>query len=491
MLIRKLSAILIIVTLISLFSGELIWAVEKPLSPVVYAGSKGRYELYWFYPGLHRTNLGNLRDAVIHNSCPGDEDKQYAVFTRFAITPPVWIDSISTYIANADSFPELPGDQYTAIRLSLKQRISQANYSELWSGNAKLGPIQGAPGMIISCPVGLSIDNSDEVWTVQEWLPGFPTAPLIGQAMWSGDWKQDICSMRDSTYQFQECLEEYMIGLELLGWTGGNYNSGIKFRIQFTPDISDLDSLTLGNIDSDSLHYAIDRVGGGYARIIAIAGGIEESSNLIHLDSARLPRLSADPQKLECRFLRDTTSYSSFQISNAEQYTVYLRLYYDSSLFLLDKDSVRLSANQKEIIGLTFSPPPSGSIFSSDILVCGDADHYPLVYHIIFREDKKLDANGETHEILPGAFAIGEPYPNPFNGSVRFEILNGMINDLKMEVYNILGQRVYSSVKNIRKGEYLVWDGRDQMGTETPSGIYFFRFASNDRVILRRGIYLK
>ncbi len=484
-------AVLFVCALFSMAITGSILAVEKPVGPVVYSGSNGGYELYWFYPGLHKTNLGNIGDPVGRGSCLGTGDQRNAIFTRFEFIPPILIKSVSTYITN-ERIPTYPGDQHTPIRLSLKQKSSQGGFSELWYATAGLDPLGESSGQIVSCPIGLTIEKSDEVWTAQEWLLGFPTAPLIGTVKWEeGDFKQYTCPMIDSTYVLTESIEEFSIGLELLQWTGGNYNSGISFRIEFSRDTADSEFLSLGSIDSDSLYYFLSRVGDGYARIIANEGGLEESSDLIFLDSSRLPKISINPKKLECKFIRDISNYFSFDLSNSGGSATDLKIYYDSSLFTLDNDSLHLAANQKKTIRLTFDPPTSGSIFGSNILICPDNNSYPVIYHIIFREDKKLDVEESTDNLLPEIFHIGEPHPNPFNGSVRFETYEGTTSEVSMEVYNILGRKVHSNIQQVGKSGYLVWDGKDQSGTETPSGIYFFRFVHNGHVIVRKGIYQK
>lgn len=82
-------------------------------------------------------------------------------------------------------------------------------------------------------------------------------------------------------------------------------------------------------------------------------------------------------------------------------------------------------------------------------------------------------------ENLPEAFRLAQNYPNPFNpettipfvlsGSPRFRV--------RVEIYNILGQRVRSLLNTVMPGgEHSVrWDGRNDGGNPVASGVYIYR----------------
>jgi hypothetical protein len=86
-------------------------------------------------------------------------------------------------------------------------------------------------------------------------------------------------------------------------------------------------------------------------------------------------------------------------------------------------------------------------------------------------------------EQVPGAntledYALFQNYPNPFNTAttIRFSIPD--ISQVNLEVYNILGQRIKTLLENtsMSKGAYKVdWNGRDETGRMSSSGIYFYR----------------
>ncbi len=94
---------------------------------------------------------------------------------------------------------------------------------------------------------------------------------------------------------------------------------------------------------------------------------------------------------------------------------------------------------------------------------------------------------------VPAQFALEQNYPNPFNPetTIRFSLPNA--SQVKLEIFNMLGQRVRSLVNGqLNAGIHTAkWDGRDDFGQSLSSGIYFYRieadrFASTKRMVFMR-----
>jgi len=94
---------------------------------------------------------------------------------------------------------------------------------------------------------------------------------------------------------------------------------------------------------------------------------------------------------------------------------------------------------------------------------------------------------------LPLRFALLDNYPNPFNPntSIGFTLDNG--DWVKLEIFNILGQKVRTLVNAYRgPGRYDVnWDSRNNTGKEVASGIYFAKLTSGDNVASQKMALLK
>ena len=98
---------------------------------------------------------------------------------------------------------------------------------------------------------------------------------------------------------------------------------------------------------------------------------------------------------------------------------------------------------------------------------------------------------------LPQRIALSQNYPNPFNPStlIRYHLsaVRGRPSAVTLKIYNVLGQLVSTLVDERQvPGYYSVsWDGRDSLGKEVSSGIYFYRMKAGDFVKTRKMILLK
>ncbi len=85
-------------------------------------------------------------------------------------------------------------------------------------------------------------------------------------------------------------------------------------------------------------------------------------------------------------------------------------------------------------------------------------------------------------EIRSSVFSISQNHPNPFNPATEFTVAVPKASHVKIEIFNILGQKVKTLVdKDMKAGVYLVdWDGKDERGAEVSSGVYFYRIVADD-----------
>jgi hypothetical protein len=92
-----------------------------------------------------------------------------------------------------------------------------------------------------------------------------------------------------------------------------------------------------------------------------------------------------------------------------------------------------------------------------------------------------------------GTFALHPNHPNPFNPSteIRYELPTS--SDVRVAVYNLLGQQVRVLVQGSQGiGTHrVVWDGTDDRGRSVSSGIYVYRLTSAGQTQMRRMLLLK
>ncbi len=95
---------------------------------------------------------------------------------------------------------------------------------------------------------------------------------------------------------------------------------------------------------------------------------------------------------------------------------------------------------------------------------------------------------------LPDRFLLHQNHPNPFNNGtvIQFEIPT--VNDVTMDVYNVLGQKVKTLINKQRysAGVYSVpWFGDDDAGNLAATGIYFYRLEAGEFVESRKMLFIK
>ena len=81
---------------------------------------------------------------------------------------------------------------------------------------------------------------------------------------------------------------------------------------------------------------------------------------------------------------------------------------------------------------------------------------------------------------LPTSFALGQNYPNPFNPSTVIPYQLPAAGHVRLEVFNILGQRLATLVDAEQSaGTYTAqWDATDAAGRAVGAGVYIYRLSS-------------
>lgn len=103
-------------------------------------------------------------------------------------------------------------------------------------------------------------------------------------------------------------------------------------------------------------------------------------------------------------------------------------------------------------------------------------------------------ADGADNRALPAKFEIVGNYPNPFNPSTEIKYSIPYRSEVSIEIFNILGQKVTTLKDNEEHpaGKYsVVWDGTDNDGRATASGVYFCRLKSGEKALVRKMLLVK
>jgi hypothetical protein len=103
------------------------------------------------------------------------------------------------------------------------------------------------------------------------------------------------------------------------------------------------------------------------------------------------------------------------------------------------------------------------------------------------------DIVDRTADGVPVTFELGDNYPNPFNPSthIQFGVPNN--GNVKLLIYNMMGQRIRTLLDEDRgPGRYdVVWDATDDAGRFVGSGIYFYQLRTPAAIVTKEMLLLK
>ena len=106
---------------------------------------------------------------------------------------------------------------------------------------------------------------------------------------------------------------------------------------------------------------------------------------------------------------------------------------------------------------------------------------------------KSTGIEDENQAETPKKYSLNQNFPNPFNSSTRISFYLPKSGNVKLEVYNILGQKIRTLLEKVEQPgpKTLFWDGTDDRGLNVPTGIYFYRLTAQDFVDTKKMVYLK
>ncbi len=101
--------------------------------------------------------------------------------------------------------------------------------------------------------------------------------------------------------------------------------------------------------------------------------------------------------------------------------------------------------------------------------------------------------DNEVVEVAPSKAMLQGNYPNPFNPTTTIKYNAPVNGNVNVSVYNVKGQLVKTLVNEHKAaGEHsIVWNGEDNNGQQTTSGIYFYKMTSGNRTETQKMIMVK
>jgi len=98
-----------------------------------------------------------------------------------------------------------------------------------------------------------------------------------------------------------------------------------------------------------------------------------------------------------------------------------------------------------------------------------------------------------SNEPMPANFVLHQNYPNPFNPSTTITFSLPEISKVSLDIFNIRGQKI----RNLLCGKYnsgnysKMWDGKNDMGKQVPSGVYIYRLTTDQGNFTRDMLLMK
>ncbi len=87
----------------------------------------------------------------------------------------------------------------------------------------------------------------------------------------------------------------------------------------------------------------------------------------------------------------------------------------------------------------------------------------------------------DNNGTIPSEYALKQNYPNPFNPNTKIDFSLPAESNVKLVIYNILGQEVIRLVDNqLSAGNHsVIWNANDAGGNQLTSGIYLYKLTAS------------
>lgn len=94
---------------------------------------------------------------------------------------------------------------------------------------------------------------------------------------------------------------------------------------------------------------------------------------------------------------------------------------------------------------------------------------------------------------VPKGFELAQNYPNPFNPSTRIDFNLPASQNVSLEIYNVLGEKVKTLVDgHLEAGPHSIeWNSTDSHGQGVSSGVYFYRLVTDNNVATKKMMLVK
>jgi len=155
--------------------------------------------------------------------------------------------------------------------------------------------------------------------------------------------------------------------------------------------------------------------------------------------------------------------------------------------------TVAMEAGEKIYLGDGFKVKKGGYFYGSTNPLYGGGTGFSSMKGIAIPKGIKASNESVSKNSIPKIFSCNQNFPNPFASSTTIKYGLPKDVEVKLDIYNLIGQKVRTLVDGQQSAGYksVSWDSRTSAGKEAPQGIYFYTFEAGNFTKHRKMILLK
>lgn len=158
-----------------------------------------------------------------------------------------------------------------------------------------------------------------------------------------------------------------------------------------------------------------------------------------------------------------------------------------SGVFAIVPNHVTVGPLDSEIVVITFNPT-SVRTYIGTLTVTNNSTNMPTIILPLRAEGVRPNAADDPAGVLPGAFALEQNFPNPFNPATDIRFALPVASDVRLTVFNVLGQETAVLAEGLHTaGIHTVTFDASLL----PAGVYFYRLEAGSFSDIRKMLLLK
>jgi hypothetical protein len=150
-------------------------------------------------------------------------------------------------------------------------------------------------------------------------------------------------------------------------------------------------------------------------------------------------------------------------------------------------DMLENFAQTGTVISSTIDGWPIGALHWSDGICC-EYDPSHAYAAVMAAYQNAITGVQTSNSGLPGSFELSQNYPNPFNPTTTINFTLAKASDVKLAVFNVLGQKVTTLVDTrMNAGQHSVVFDAGKLS----SGVYFYKLETANFLSIKKMMVLK